>query len=248
MSFISLRLSHIPHVRFSMIALRPKLCPHFSFLTYLWLPSTPSTSTAAPPVAISPSRPSRWSYLRFLTIGLKVEKIWVEWTFFSLGVMLVVWFQFPVEIIEFSNQFPPTKKSWKSIMDLRTGERDGEKWTDIFPNKKTPVYMRNEMRLRAIGLVDFAGWSGLVWSGVLLHSHVFFGRACMGSMRQTRLWCASSSLSLLLDFPLARCKAVIGKSVAPADLRIRPTTRTMGTEKKVESSSSITSRAIAYHL
>lgn len=29
-------------------------------------------------------------------------------------------------------------------------------------------------------------------------------------MRQTRLWCASSSLSLLLDFPLARCKAVRG--------------------------------------
>jgi hypothetical protein len=62
-----------------------------------------------------------------------------------------------------------------------------ERNEQIFFQKNPPVYMRNEMRLRAIGwwiLQDGLVWFGLVF---LLHSHVFSGRACMGSMRQTRL-------------------------------------------------------------
>lgn len=33
--------------------------------------------------------------------------------------------------------------------------------------KKDPVDMRNEMRLRDRWFVDFVGWLGLVWSGLV---------------------------------------------------------------------------------
>lgn len=64
--------------------------------------------------------------------------------------------------------------------------------------KKTPVYMRNEMRLRE-WLVDFVGRSGLVWYGVLLHSHVLL--ACLHGLNATNevVMCISFFFHLSLE-------------------------------------------------
>jgi hypothetical protein len=78
-----------------------------------------------------------------------------------------------------------------------------------------PVYMRNELRLRAIGwwiLRDGLVWFGLVWSGVLLHSHVLFW-TCLHGLNATNevVMCCSFFPFFASRFPLARCKVVFGK-------------------------------------
>jgi hypothetical protein len=79
----------------------------------------------------------------------------------------------------------------------------------------------------------FCGKSGLWFGLVFYYIHTSFWRACMGSMRQTRLWCAIFSLPLLLKIPLwPVAKWSIRKERTPADLRIWPTKRTMGIQKQ----------------
>jgi hypothetical protein len=52
-----------------------------------------------------------------------------------------------------------------------------------YSKKKTPVYMRNEMRLRELAGGFCGNLVSLVWSGVLLHSHVLL--ACLHGLNAT---------------------------------------------------------------
>lgn len=57
----------------------------------------------------------------------------------------------------------------------RSRSRNSEREREMERNEqipKDPVYTRNEMWLRDGWFVLLWEWSGLVWSGVLLHTHI----------------------------------------------------------------------------